>query len=547
LTFHLGIDLGTTFTAAAVARDGRVEGVPLGHRAVSIPSVLYIRDHEFIVGEVAARRATTEPGRVAREFKRRLGDPTPVLVGGAPLAPELLMARLLRWVVDRVTESEGEPPASLTVTHPANWGAYKLDLLRAAVRHVGIEYVDYLPEPVAAATFYASQRPLEPGSIVAVYDLGGGTFDAAVVRRTGTGFEIVGRPEGIERLGGIDFDHAVFDHVLTSIGENATHIDAAEPGMVAAVAQLREESVEAKEALSAESDVDIAVLLPGKQTEVRLTRAELEDMIRPAIAETIVALRRALASAGVEPSQVSAVLLVGGSSRIPLVAQMVTADLAIPVALDARPKDAIALGAALAGWRAATTMPARPAAPATSAKPAAVPPPTAQPWPAAPAPSLSATPAAAPPPAPAPAPTSARGRSRWWLAAAAAVVVLVAGFLGVRQLLDDGETPEITTTTVEGGSDEVTAETLPGSDWGDAAEAEFLRTCTTPREGGPGGTLPETTCQCIYDYLSDNQDFDEYNRLEEQIAEEVAAGDTSNVLTYNPVLTDALSECGGGL
>jgi actin-like ATPase involved in cell morphogenesis len=546
LTFHLGIDLGTTYTAAAVARDGRVEAVPLGHRAVSIPSVLYIRDNEFIVGEAAGRRAATEPGRVAREFKRRLGDPTPVLVGGAPLAPELLMARLLRWVVEQVSESEGEPPASITVTHPANWGAYKIDLLRSAVRHVGIDAVDYLPEPVAAATFYASQRPLDPGSVIAVYDLGGGTFDAAVVHRTDRGFEIIGRPEGIDRLGGIDFDHAVFDHVLTSIGESAAHIDTAEAGMVAAVAQLRDECVEAKEALSAESDVDIAVLLPGKQTEVRLTRPELEAMIRPAIAETIVALRRALESAGVEPEQVSAVLLVGGSSRIPLVAQMVTADLGRPVALDARPKDAIALGAALAGWQATAVTPvppSAPAAPVVTTQPAGEPPPAAQPWPAAPP--------APPPPPPAPsAAPPAPGRSRWWpAAAAAAVVLLIAGIFGVSQLLDDGEgtDDDTTTTTVEGGNgEEVTAETLPGSDWGDEAEREFLRTCTTPSEDGPGGTLPETTCQCVYDFLAENQDFEEYNRLEQQIAEELAAGDTSNVLTYNPVLTQGLNDCGAG-
>ncbi len=166
-----------------------------------------------------------------------------------------------------------------------------------------------------------------------------------MVRRTETGFEIVGRPEGIERLGGIDFDHAVFNHVLSSIGSKADDLEADDPTAVVASAQLRRDCVEAKEALSSETDVSIPVNLPGRQTEVRLTRGEFEAMIRPAINETTVALRRALESAAVAPEDVSAVLLVGGSSRIPLVAELVTADLGRPVAIDARPKDAIALGA----------------------------------------------------------------------------------------------------------------------------------------------------------------------------------------------------------
>jgi molecular chaperone DnaK len=521
LTYHLGIDLGTTYTAAAVARDGRVEAVPLGHRAVSIPSVLYIRDDEFIVGEPANRRAPTEPDRVAREFKRRLGDPTPVLVGGAPLAPELLMARLLLWVVDQVSESEGGPPASITVTHPASWGVYKVDLLRAAVHHVGLGGTRFMPEPEAAATFYAAQRPLTMGSVIAVYDLGGGTFDAAVVRRTATGFEIIGRPEGIERLGGIDFDHAVFSHVLASIGETSERLDVDEPGMVAAVSQLREECVEAKEALSAETDVDIAVLLPGRQTEVRLTRTELEHMIRPAINETIVALRRALASAQVRPEDVTAVLLVGGSSRIPLVSQMVAADLGRPVVVDARPKDAIALGAALAGDQAAGGAPVQiPEAPTVPAGPGYAPP--------SPAP----VPFAAPP-----SPAKPGQGRRLWIAAATAVLLLLGGFFAVRAFLDDPEDPidgDETTTTADDGTDttaggEETIVTLPGDDWGPDAEGVFVDGCTSQT-----GSQGQDACQCMYDYVSENEDFDTYNQQDIEFQQ---GGPPP------PIVNEAVTEC----
>jgi actin-like ATPase involved in cell morphogenesis len=349
MAYYLGIDLGTTYTAAAAERDGVVEALTLGNRTASVPSVVFLRDDgEILVGEAATRRATSDPGRVAREFKRRVGDPTPIILGGTPYAAEMLMARLLRWSVDRVREQQGEPPRAIALTHPANWGPYKLDLFTQAVRQVDLDAALMLPEPVAAATFYASQRRLAPGSVVAVYDLGGGTFDAAMVRRNADGFEAIGSPEGIERLGGIDFDEAVYAHVRNAVGDGLDRLDPEEPAAQAAVARLRQECIDAKEALSSDTDVSIPVLLPGLQTEVRLTRSEFEAMIRPAVSETIVALRRAIRSAGVRSEDISAVLLVGGSSRIPLVAQMVGAELGRPIAIDAHPKDAIAFGASIA-------------------------------------------------------------------------------------------------------------------------------------------------------------------------------------------------------
>lgn len=355
--YALGIDLGTTYTAAATWRDGRVEIASLGSRGAVIPSVVLLRDDEtFLTGETASRRALTEPDRVAREFKRRLGDPTPLLLGGVPYSAEGLMARLLRWVVDEVSAREGGEPESICVSHPANWGPYKLDLLQQAVRRANLDCpVSYTTEPAAAATFYAQGRPVPSGAVVAVYDLGGGTFDAAVLRKTDSGFQILGQPEGIERLGGVDFDAAVFSHVSRAIGDKLEELDEGDPAAVAAVARLREECVEAKEALSTDTDVSIPVLLPNLNTEVRLTRSEYEAMVRPVLHESIEALRRALRSAQVEPDDLHAVLLVGGSSRMPLVAQLVGAELGRPVAVDAHPKHAIALGAA---WVASGVAPA---------------------------------------------------------------------------------------------------------------------------------------------------------------------------------------------
>ena len=171
-------------------------------------------DGEFLIGEAAERRSQTEPDRFAREFKRRMGDPTPVLLGGSPFSAHALTARLLRGVVKVVADREGGPPDHTVVTCPANWGEYKRDLLDQAVRQADVGHVSVATEPEAAAVHYASTTRVAPGEIVAVYDLGGGTFDAAILRNTGQGFALLGDPRGIEQLGGVYFDEAVFRWVV---------------------------------------------------------------------------------------------------------------------------------------------------------------------------------------------------------------------------------------------------------------------------------------------------------------------------------------------
>ena len=405
MTYALGIDLGTTYTAAAVARDGRLDVANLGIRSPIIPSIVFLReDDTVLVGDQAARRAASEPGRVAREFKRRVGDPVPLLLGGTPRSPEALMAALLRRVVEAVTEREGGPPGRVVVTHPANWGPYKLDLLRQAVALADLDVDGFLSEPVAAVTAYARQERVPVGATIAVYDLGGGTFDAAVVRKTDDGFELLGTPEGIEHLGGIDFDQAVFAHVVAALGGAVEALDGSDPLVLTGLARLRDECVAAKEALSGDSDAHIPVLLPGLQSEVRITRAEFEAMIRPTLADTLTALRRALRSAGVAPQDLHTVLLVGGSSGIPLVAELVSEALGRPVTLDAHPKHVVALGAA--AWAAGSVGEAAPAGPTPTAT---------SPGPDVPAPTRSAPagtdraaahPAAAVPPAAPPGPVT---------------------------------------------------------------------------------------------------------------------------------------------
>ncbi|MFF1252856.1 Hsp70 family protein [Pseudarthrobacter sp. NPDC058329] len=364
MNYVLAIDVGTSFTAAAIARldqgsSPSPECLPLGLRGASVPSVIYYPEvGTILVGEAAERRGLDSPARVVREFKRRVGDSVPISVGTLSLPAEDVFATMVRWVADRAEEREGAPPSEVVLTHPAAWGGHRTSVIRAAMAARGLENVTLIAEPEAAAVYYASQVRVEEGSTIAVYDLGGGTFDTAVLRKAGTGrFELVGRPEGIENLGGADFDAEVFRYVAGHTGDVLSKLDPGDAGVRGALARLRRECVEAKEALSADSEATISVLLPGVQQQVRLVRSEFEALITDAVRDTVDALEQSLTGMALEPADLTAVLLIGGSSRIPLVAQLISEQLDRPLAVDADPKSSICMGAAVSAVLARAEVP----------------------------------------------------------------------------------------------------------------------------------------------------------------------------------------------
>jgi molecular chaperone DnaK len=281
MSYQVGVDVGGTFTTAAVVRGGRAEVVKV------MPSRL--------------------PG-VPQGFLRRVGDDTPVLVGARPVPAETLVAQLVTQIVSAVGR-----PARLAVTHPVTWGPHRVAALRAALGEVTML-------STAAAVAYQSTAP------TAVHDLGGTTFTAAVVH----GLATVGQPAELD-LGGADLDELVFGHVCAAL--DAVPADPAE------LARLRQACTTAKETLSADTEVEI----PVAGTRIRLTRAEFEELARPLLTETAVALRLAIEESGVTPAKV---LLAGGAAWLPLLTQVVSEELGRPVA--ATPPGAAAMGAALA-------------------------------------------------------------------------------------------------------------------------------------------------------------------------------------------------------
>jgi molecular chaperone DnaK (HSP70) len=346
--YSLAIDLGTSFVAAAVADDRGPEMVGLGDGAVVAPAAVCVSgDGRLLTGAAAARRAASRPDRAAWAIRRNLGDRRPLVLGGAPYPPGDLLAALLRDVLVRVAEQRGAEPEVVALTHPATWAPARLESFRSVAHAAGLTDPLHLTEPEAAATRYASAHPLAEGDALAVYDLGGGTFDATVLRRTAQGFSVVGTPDGIERLGGAAFDDAVLARVDHLAGGPLADLDPDDPHAVVALARLRQECTLAKEALSVDVEATVPVLLPHRHLEVRITRAELEGILRVPIEATIRTLDRVLRAAQVDRAALTAVLLAGASVRIPLVARMVSAAFGRPAVVARHPKHDVALGAAV--------------------------------------------------------------------------------------------------------------------------------------------------------------------------------------------------------
>ncbi|HEX4701977.1 MAG TPA: Hsp70 family protein [Pseudonocardiaceae bacterium] len=355
MPYVLGIDVGTGHTRAAISRhtpNGWSDPVlvGLGAQQPTMPTVVHLdADRSATVGDEAEQRSAADPTRIARGFSARIGDDVPFLLGGAPCTPQELTAVLIRWVTDLVAGREGGPAAQIVVTHRAGWGAYRQNLLHHELARQGLTDVTLRPEPVAVAEGYAPA-----GDLVAVVGFGTAA-EAAVLRRRDDGvFELAGQAEGDDDLGGGGFDDAIMECVRGQAGSALDQLDPTEPSAWLALAELRGVCVTAKELLSTETEVIVPVRLPAGPTEVRVTRADFERIIRPSVVAGVQLLRRVTRSVGVESAELGSVVLVGGSGRIPLVAGLVGAVSPNGVVVAAEPDATVAVGAAFAARRLLT-------------------------------------------------------------------------------------------------------------------------------------------------------------------------------------------------
>jgi molecular chaperone DnaK len=344
----LGIDFGTSNTVAMLrAPDGRTrpllfDGSPLLASAVHLAA-----DGATQVGRDAERAGRLEPAGFEPNPKRRIDDGTVLLAGQGLAVPALIAA-----VLSRVAAEAGRhlaPGLDLRLTHPAGWGERRRAVLVDAADRAGLPPPRLVAEPVAAAAYYTAVLggAVPVGRALAIYDLGGGTFDAAVVRRTAAGFEVLAA-QGLAAVGGLDFDHAVVEHLgrgYAGPGDGTWDrlLNPADDAGRRLRALLYDDVRAAKEALSRAARADVH--LPVLDVRAHLTRDELERLVRPYLAQTVDCLARTVAAAGLAPTDLVGIFLVGGSSRIPLAAHLIHTGLGVaPTTLD-QPETVVAEGA----------------------------------------------------------------------------------------------------------------------------------------------------------------------------------------------------------
>ena len=345
----LAIDFGTTYTVAAARRSGRPPEVIEIQGERRVPSVVLIDPSgQIVVGRAAESMAPTDPDRTLRTPKYRLGIPTAVVLGGRPYSIIDLVAALLGYVYQEAVVAIGGPPSEVRLTYPASWSAPRRDELLAAASRAALPNPTLVPEPVAAAISYTDDANLKPGCHVLVYDLGGGTFDTAALRADDPGFVVIGRPTGDANLGGELFDELVTNYLGERLAPDVWEkLQVSDEALWQfAAASLRNEARRAKEVLSSHPEADILLGLPSGIINQRLTKNELDALIKPYIRESIEVMVRCATDAGLRTEDLDAVYLVGGASRSPIVREMVGE--VFPQARVSRrgdPKAAVALGA----------------------------------------------------------------------------------------------------------------------------------------------------------------------------------------------------------
>jgi molecular chaperone DnaK len=493
----LAIDFGTSFTVAAVRVDGRApEALEIGGDRRT-PSVVLVDSTDgadrMIVGRVAEDLSSTRPGSVVRAPKRRLGEPAPIVLGGKPYQTVDIAGALLRHVYDEAVRHQGSPPSRVCLTHPATWSRPRLARLLEAAAKAGLADVALIAEPVAAAMAYAADTTIPDGAHVAVYDLGGGTFDTTVLRAEHGSFTVIGRPGGDANLGG-----ELFDELLVNlIGErldpkiwDELQVSDDLPWRQAAAA-LRNEVRRAKEALSSAPLAELLLPLPGGMVHEKLSRAELDAVVAPYVEESVRVLVQSVRDAGIDPAALTSVYLVGGASRMPIIETALARELpGVAISRRGDPKTAVAIGATLAdptdavldlqaaGGR--TTLESQPPRHEPTASPLLPPPatPTVVGSSIADGTVIESLPSMAPPPPPSPAPpphygpppqsfpqpppAKPKSKAPIVVGAVAAGVLLIGG-LGVAVTRGRGSSTALTTTTTAATTTTTSIATAPST------------------------------------------------------------------------------------
>ena len=345
----IGIDLGTTNSCVSVLEGGEAKVIPNPEGNRTTPSVVAFKGDEIQVGEVAKRQAITNPNTVI-SIKRHMGTDYKEDVNGKKYSPQEISAMILQNLKATAEAYLGEKVTKAVITVPAYFNDAQRQATKDAGKIAGLEVERIINEPTAAALAYGLEKT-DVDQKVLVFDLGGGTFDVSILELGDGVFEVLAT-SGDNLLGGDDFDQAIIDYLVEEFKKEQA-IDLSQDKM--AMQRLKDAAEKAKKDLSGVTSTQISLpfISAGANGPVHLentlTRAKFDELTHSLVERTLIPTRQALKDAGLNPSDIDQVILVGGSTRIPAVQEAVKKEMGKEPHKGVNPDEVVAMGAAIQG------------------------------------------------------------------------------------------------------------------------------------------------------------------------------------------------------
>ncbi len=347
----IGIDLGTTNSCVAVLEGGEPHVIPNPEGNRTTPSVVAFKaDGDELVGEIAKRQAVTNVDNTISSIKRKMGTKEKVSANGKKYTPEEISAKILMKLKKDAESYLGETVSEAVITVPAYFNDAQRQATKNAGKIAGLDVKRIINEPTAAALAYGIDKQ-ENAHTVLVYDLGGGTFDVSILD-LGDGVFEVKSTAGNNKLGGDDFDQRIIDYLVDEF-EKENKVDLRDDKM--AMQRVKDAAEKAKKDLSGMTSTQITIPFIAQNAngplnlDVTLTRAKFEEINMDLFESTLEPVRKALKDAKLKPSDIDKVLLVGGSTRIPYIQELVKKELGQEPSKGVNPDECVAIGAAIQG------------------------------------------------------------------------------------------------------------------------------------------------------------------------------------------------------
>ena len=345
----IGIDLGTTNSCVSVLEGGEAKVIANPEGGRTTPSVVAFKNGEIIVGDAAKRQMVTNPDTIY-SIKRLMGTDKKVKANGKEYTPEEISAMILSYMKDYAESYLGEKVTKAVITVPAYFNDAQRQATKNAGKIAGLEVERIINEPTAAALAYGIDKQNDAHTIL-VYDLGGGTFDVSILE-LGDGVYEVKSTSGNNKLGGDDFDQRISDYLVSEF-KKENGIDLSKDKM--AMQRIKDASEKAKKDLSGVTQTQISLPFISQgdngplHLEMNLTRAKFEELIGDLIESTLDPVRKALKDANMTKDDIDKIIFVGGSTRIPMVTDLIKKELGKEPSKGVNPDEVVAMGASIQG------------------------------------------------------------------------------------------------------------------------------------------------------------------------------------------------------